>query len=77
MDFRILGPLVVLHEGTPVLPAGSRQRALLAFLVLHVNEPVSSASARPGSPSASARAPSPARRSKRCASTCSGSRRSV
>ena len=41
MDFRILGPLDVLDEGCSVLPAGGRQRALLAFLLLHVNEPVS------------------------------------
>jgi DNA-binding SARP family transcriptional activator len=38
MDFRILGPLEVLDEGRTVALGGSRQRALLAFLLLHANE---------------------------------------
>ena len=38
MDFRILGPLEVLDEGRPVALGGSRQRALLALLLVHVNE---------------------------------------
>ena len=41
MDFRILGPLEVLDEDQPVLLAGGRQRALLALLLLHANEPLS------------------------------------
>jgi DNA-binding SARP family transcriptional activator len=38
MDFRILGPLQALDDGRDVAPAGSKQRALLALLLLHVNE---------------------------------------
>src|SRR3712207_4684359 len=38
MDFRILGPLEVLDEGRLVALGGSKQRALLAVLVLHANE---------------------------------------
>ena len=38
MDFRILGPLEVLDEGRPVALGGSRQRALLALLLVHANE---------------------------------------
>ena len=38
MDFRILGPLEVLEEGRDVAPAGSKRRALLALLLLHANE---------------------------------------
>jgi DNA-binding SARP family transcriptional activator len=41
-DFRILGPLEVVEGGQPVRLAGSRQRALLAILLLHVGEAVSS-----------------------------------
>jgi YVTN family beta-propeller protein len=41
MDFRILGHLEVSNEGRPVRLAGSKQRALLAMLLLHANEPVS------------------------------------
>jgi DNA-binding SARP family transcriptional activator len=41
MDFRILGPLEVLDEGRVVALAGSKQRALLALLVLHANETLS------------------------------------
>src|SRR3954466_1707349 len=41
MDFRILGHLEVSNEGRPVRLAGSKQRALLAMLLLHPNEPVS------------------------------------
>jgi DNA-binding SARP family transcriptional activator len=40
-DFRILGPLEVAHDGAPVRLAGSRQRALLAILLLHAGEAVS------------------------------------
>ena len=41
MDFRILGPLEVLDEGREVALGGSKQRALLAVLVLHANETLS------------------------------------
>ena len=38
---RILGPLQALDDGQPVALGGSKQRALLALLLLHVNEPLS------------------------------------
>jgi DNA-binding SARP family transcriptional activator len=39
MDFRILGPLDVLDDGGRTLTlAGSKPRALLALLLLHPNE---------------------------------------
>jgi len=38
MDFHILGPLEALVEGRDVAPAGSKRRALLALLLLHANE---------------------------------------
>jgi DNA-binding SARP family transcriptional activator/tetratricopeptide (TPR) repeat protein len=38
MEFRILGPLEVLDEGRVVALGGSKQRALLALLLLHVNQ---------------------------------------
>jgi len=41
MDFRILGPLEVLEGGRPVALGGSKQRALLALLLLHANETLS------------------------------------
>ena len=41
MDFRILGPLEVLDEGRAVALGGSKQRALLALLVVHANETLS------------------------------------
>jgi DNA-binding SARP family transcriptional activator len=41
VEFRILGPLEVWHEGSPVPVRGSKQRALLAVLLLHANEVVS------------------------------------
>src|SRR5688572_7772879 len=41
MDFRILGPLEALDEGRRVALGGSKQRALLALLLLHVNETLS------------------------------------
>jgi DNA-binding SARP family transcriptional activator len=41
-DFRILGPLEVIEAGQLVPLAGARQRALLAILVLHVGEALSS-----------------------------------
>ena len=42
MDFRILGPLEVLDGDRPVALPGPRQRSLLAFLLLHANQVVSS-----------------------------------
>src|SRR6186713_2270928 len=41
MEFRILGPLEVLEEDRPVALGGSKQRALLASLLLRANEVVS------------------------------------
>ncbi|MDP8910031.1 MAG: AfsR/SARP family transcriptional regulator, partial [Chloroflexota bacterium] len=41
MDFRILGPLEALEEGRAVTLGGSKQRALLAVLLLHANETLS------------------------------------
>jgi len=41
MDFHILGPLEVLDEDRAVSLGGSRQRALLALLLLHANETLS------------------------------------
>ena len=41
MDFRILGPLEVLDEGRAIALGGSKQRALLALLLLHANETLS------------------------------------
>jgi DNA-binding SARP family transcriptional activator/class 3 adenylate cyclase/tetratricopeptide (TPR) repeat protein len=41
MDFRILGRLEVLDEGRALSLGGSKQRALLALLVLHANETLS------------------------------------
>jgi YVTN family beta-propeller protein len=40
MDFRILGPLEVEHEGGELPLGGRQQRALLALLLLHANEVV-------------------------------------
>ena len=45
MDFRLLGPLEVAGDGDggPTAPIGTgRQRALLALLVLHANETLTS-----------------------------------
>ncbi len=41
IDFRILGPLEVLVDGRAVAPRASKQRTLLAILLLHANAPVS------------------------------------
>jgi DNA-binding SARP family transcriptional activator len=41
MDFRILGPVEAHSGGHEVTLAGRRQRALLAYLLLHANETVS------------------------------------
>jgi DNA-binding SARP family transcriptional activator len=40
VEFRILGPLEVRRDDRPVPVAGAKERALLAILVLHANEPV-------------------------------------
>ena len=42
VEFRILGPLEALDAGRPLPLAGASQRALLAVLLLHANEVVSS-----------------------------------
>jgi YVTN family beta-propeller protein len=42
MDFRIMGPLEVLAEGRILDVGGGKQRSLLALLLLHANEVVSS-----------------------------------
>jgi YVTN family beta-propeller protein len=42
VEFRILGPFELVEDGRPVEIAGRRQRALLAHLLLHTNEVVSS-----------------------------------
>jgi hypothetical protein len=39
-DFRLLGPLEVESDGAVLPVGGPRQRALLAFLLLHANEAV-------------------------------------
>jgi YVTN family beta-propeller protein len=41
MEFRILGPLEGGERGRPLALGGAKQRALLAILLLHANEPVS------------------------------------
>src|SRR5262245_34047377 len=41
MDFRILGPLEVARDGAPLVLGAAQQRALLAVLVLHRGEVVS------------------------------------
>jgi DNA-binding SARP family transcriptional activator/DNA-binding beta-propeller fold protein YncE len=41
LDFRILGPLKVYERGRPLPLGGIKQRALLALLILHRNEVVS------------------------------------
>jgi DNA-binding SARP family transcriptional activator len=41
MEFRILGPLEVVEDGRPIPLDRHRMRALLAFLLLRANEPVS------------------------------------
>src|SRR5438034_9482886 len=42
MEFRVLGPLEVVDDGRPVRLERRLSRALLAFLLLHANELVSS-----------------------------------
>jgi DNA-binding SARP family transcriptional activator len=41
MDFRILGPVEVIRGGSPLALGPAKHRALLALLLLHVNEVVS------------------------------------
>jgi DNA-binding SARP family transcriptional activator len=42
MEFRILGPLEVIDDGQVLDLGGQKQRVLLAMLLLHANEVVSS-----------------------------------
>ena len=42
MEFRILGPLEVVDDGRPVSIRRGKEQALLAYLLLHANEVVSS-----------------------------------
>jgi DNA-binding SARP family transcriptional activator len=42
IEFRALGPLEVVNDGSPLALGGGKQRALLAMLLLHANEVVSS-----------------------------------
>ena len=42
LDFRVLGPLQVTANGTSLPLGGAKQRAVLALLLLHANEVVSS-----------------------------------
>jgi DNA-binding SARP family transcriptional activator len=41
MDFRLLGPLEVFEHDRPLALGGVKQRSLLAILLLHANELVS------------------------------------
>ena len=41
MDFRLLGPLEVVERNRPLALGGAKQRALLAILLLHANDVVS------------------------------------
>ena len=41
MDFRLLGPLEVVERDRPLALGGAKQRALLAILLLHANDVVS------------------------------------
>ena len=41
MEFRILGPLEIVREGTPVAPGSPKQRALLVNLIVHHGHVVS------------------------------------
>jgi len=41
MEFRLLGPLEVTRDGQPLALVGTRQRAVLAALLLHANDVVS------------------------------------
>ena len=41
MEYRILGPLEVLHEGRQIALGAAQPRAVLAVLLLHANEVVS------------------------------------
>src|SRR6188472_4178138 len=41
LEFRILGPLAAADDGAPIVLGAPKQRALLAILLLHRNEVVS------------------------------------
>ena len=45
MEFRILGPLEVLDDERRVALRGAKQKALLALLVIHANETLSTRAA--------------------------------
>ena len=40
MEYRILGPFEVEVDGRPIALGGAQQRALLALLLIHANEPM-------------------------------------
>ncbi|HEY5171482.1 MAG TPA: BTAD domain-containing putative transcriptional regulator, partial [Acidimicrobiia bacterium] len=40
MELRVLGPIEVRHDGSPVLLRGAKQRELLALLAIRANHPV-------------------------------------
>lgn len=40
MEFRILGPLEILSDGQPCAIPGAKERAILAYLLLHAGQPV-------------------------------------
>ena len=42
MEFHVLGPLEIVRQGRTLEPGTGKQRALLAVLLLHRNEVVSS-----------------------------------
>src|SRR5258705_5914550 len=42
LEFRLLGPLEAVEDNRPLALGGARQRALLAVLLLHANQAVSS-----------------------------------
>ena len=41
LEFRLLGPLEVVADGSPISLGGRKQRATLAILLLHANRVVS------------------------------------
>jgi DNA-binding SARP family transcriptional activator len=40
MEFRVLGPLEVARDGEALPLGGAKQRAALALLLMHANEPI-------------------------------------
>jgi DNA-binding SARP family transcriptional activator len=51
IEFRILGPLTVLVDGSPIAIGGPKQRALLALLLISANRVASRATASSASSS--------------------------